>query len=260
VPRIGNDWGNCDPANPRNRRRRCAMLIEAARQIEDIESSDEVTRVLVDCGPDMREQLLSANVSHLDAAILTHAHADHIFGLDDLRQLWVRHGEPVDVYSDRPTRDIVFGAFGYCFVRAPGSSYPPFCIDRDLPANQPLQIEGRGGPLKLTPIQVEHGDIDSFGIRVGNAVYMPDVKTVNRPDSLALLANTELLIVDALRRKSHPTHMSVDEALDFVQQIAPHKTILTNMHGDLDYESLLSELPSGVTPAYDGLSMIIDAD
>ena len=236
------------------------MLIEAARQVEDIESGDEVTRVLIDCGPDMREQLLSANVSHLDAAVLTHSHADHIFGMDDLRQLWVRHGEPVDVYFDQATRKIVWQAFSYCFEQAPGSSYPPFCIDHDLQANQPFEIQGRGGALELTPILVEHGDIDAFGIRVGNAVYMPDVKTVKRADSLALLSDTELLIVDSLRRKSHPTHMSVDEALDFVQQIAPGKTILTNMHGDLDYDTLLSELPSGITPAYDGLSVVIEAD
>jgi len=235
------------------------MLIEAAQRLEDIESGDEVTRVLIDCGPDMREQLLSAQVSHLDAAVLTHSHADHIFGLDDLRQLWVRHAKPVDVYFDQPTRKIVFQAFSYCFERAPGSSYPPFCIDHTLTANLPFSVEGRGGVLELTPILVEHGDIDAFAIRVGNAVYMPDVKTVKRPDSMELLSNIELLIVDALRYKSHPTHMNVDEALNFVQQIAPDRAILTNMHGDLDYETLVSELPSGITPAYDGLSVLIDA-
>jgi len=235
------------------------MLIEAAPRLEDIESGDDVTRALIDCGPDMREQLLSANVSHLDAAVLTHSHADHIFGLDDLRQLWVRHAKPVDVYFDQPTREIVFRAFSYCFERAPGSSYPPFCIGHQLTANLPFNIEGKGGALELTPILVEHGDIDAFGIRVGNAVYMPDVKTVKRPESMELLTNTELLIVDALRYKSHPTHMSVDEALDFVQQIAPRRAILTNMHGDLDYDTLVSELPSGITPAYDGLSVVIDS-
>ena len=234
------------------------MLIEAARQIEDFESGEQVTRVLVDCGPDMREQLLSANVAHLDAALLTHSHADHIFGLDDLRQLWVRHGQPVDVYFDQATRKIVWQAFAYCFERAPGSSYPPFCIGHDLQANQPFKVDGRGGVLELTPILVEHGDIDAFGIRVGNAVYMPDVKTVKRPDSLALLSDTDLLIVDALRRKSHPTHMNVDEALEFVQQIAPDQAILTNMHGDLDYDTLSAELPDGITPAYDGLSVTFD--
>jgi len=216
------------------------MLIEAARQIEDFESGEQVTRVLVDCGPDMREQLLSANVSHLDAALLTHSHADHIFGLDDLRQLWVRHGKPVDVYFDQATRKIVWQAFAYCFERAPGSSYPPFCIGHDLQANQAFKIDGRGGVLELTPILVEHGDIDAFGIRVGNAVYMPDVKTVKRPDSLALLSDTD------------------HEALEFVQQIAPDQAILTNMHGDLDYETLSAELPDGITPAYDGLSVTFD--
>ena len=218
---------------------------------------DQITTILIDSGPDMREQLLDANVGHLDAVVLTHSHADHIFGLDDLRQLWVRHRERVNVYLDEETRSRVFRAFSYCFEQAPGTSYSPFLLAHAVAAGVPFSIEGKGGAVELTPIQVEHGDIPALGIRVNNTVYMPDVKTVKLARSKELLADLDLIIIDALRYKAHPTHMNLEEALAFVSSIKPRQTILTNMHGDMDYATLVSDLPETVTPAYDGLSQLI---
>jgi len=218
---------------------------------------DQITTILIDSGPDMREQLLDANIGHLDAVVLTHSHADHIFGLDDLRQLWVRHRERVNVYLDEETRSRVFRPFAYCFEQAPGTSYAPFLHAHPITSGTPFNIVGKGGVVELTPIQVEHGDIPALGIRVNNTVYMPDVKTVEIPRSRELLTDLDLLIIDALRYKAHPTHMNLEEALAFVSSFEPQQAILTNMHGDMDYATLLSDLPDRVSPAYDGLSQLI---
>ncbi len=250
VPRIGNDWGNCDPQNPKNRRRRCAMLI---RQRTD---SGETT-VLVDTGADMREQLLSENVQQLDGVVLTHSHADHIFGLDDLRQLWVKHRKPVDVYFDSDNRQRILAAFGYCFEQPEGSSYPPFCVGHILTSCNRFGIDGSGGRLNITPIEVEHGDITALGLRVAEMAYVPDVKTVQRADSLDYLRNLRVLVIDALREKSHPTHMNVREALAFIAEVRPQRAILTNMHVDLDFETLSRELPQGVEPGFDGMRLTL---
>lgn len=234
------------------------MLIEAGTP-EAIANglSDQLTKVLVDCGPDMRAQLLDASVAHLDAVVVTHSHADHILGIDDLRQLWIRHRQKVDVYLDQATLERISSGFGYCFEQAPDSSYPAFCNARLIEAGRAFSVDGAGGAVQLTPIQVEHGDIHALGVRINNAVYMPDVKTVQLTASQALLSNLDLLIVDALRYKSHPTHLSVDEALAFIKSFTPARAVLTNMHGDLDFATLVDILPQGVEPAYDGMTLTL---
>lgn len=252
VPRIGNSWGHCDPDNPKNRRRRCACLIQGSGSIAEIDLQ-ATTTVLVDTGPDLREQLLSANVQDLDGVLLTHAHADHIAGIDDLRQLWVRHRRRMDVHMDKLTAERMLQAFAYCFEQPPGSSYPPFCNAHRMLANQIVRISGAGGDLDLLPLQVEHGDIHALGIRVGGIAYVPDVKTVNISDSRDKLQGLEVLILDALRRSPHPTHMNVEEALEFIKAMKPQRAVLTNMHGDLDYEQLKAELPDSVEPGFDGM-------
>lgn len=255
VPRIGNDWGECDPDNPRNRRRRCAMLVR--RQVGSTADAADATTLLIDAGPDLREQLLFAGVTHLDSVLLTHPHADHIFGFDDLRQLWVRHGERVDVFFDQATKDRLFQAFAYCFEQPPGSSYPPFCNEHRAISGQVFEVEGPGGIIPVLPLQVEHGDICALGVRIGDVAYVPDVKTVDIESSRQQLENLDVLIIDALRRRQHPTHMNVEEALDFIKAFKPGRAILTNMHGDLDYETLRRELPDNIEPGYDG--MLINA-
>ncbi len=248
VPRIGNDWGACNPDDPKNRRQRCAMLVE-------LTGREGKTSVLVDTGPDMRMQLLQADVQHLDAVLMTHSHADHITGMDDLRQLAIKHRERVNVYMDEATSQRVMPAFGYCYQQAEGSSYPAICNEHRIEAATAFTISGAGGEIVFTPFEVSHGDICALGYRVGGFAYLPDVKTVDLPQSIALLQQLDVLVLDALRYTPHPTHMNVEEALAFIKQIQPRRAILTNMHNALDYATLKAELPEGVEPAYDGMTI-----
>jgi len=250
VPRVGNDWGQCDPNNQKNRRRRCALLIER------IDSQQRKTTVLVDAGVDLREQLLSANVASLDAVLLTHSHADHIFGLDDLRQLAISLRRHIDVYMDEATSVRVMQPFSYCFVQPEGTSYPAFCREHRITHGQPLTIDGEGGSISVTTALAEHGDIHALGFRVNDVVYLPDIKRLADQPSANVVANARVLILDALRYKSHPTHMNVEEALQFIHEVRPARAVLTNMHCDLDYDTLHTALPANVEPGFDGMTIV----
>lgn len=254
VPRVGNVWGNCDPDEPRNRRRRCSVLIQRARA-----SGTELskTTVVIDTGADLREQLLSADVRSIEGVVLTHSHADHIFGLDDLRQMAINLHRPIDVWLDSPTRVQVMAAFGYCFHQAPGSSYPAFCTEQVLAPCESFEIDGPAGSIQLNTLIAEHGDINALGIRVADAVYLPDMKRISDAKSIDMLRDVKVLIVDALRHKTHPSHMNLEESLAFIELVKPERAILTNMHGDLDYHCVKSSLPPGVEPGYDGLSVTL---
>lgn len=248
VPRIGNDWGNCDPSNPRNRRRRCAMLVEQSN------ADGAKTSILIDAGADMREQMLSADVRNLDAVLLTHSHADHIFGLDDLRQMALSLKRSIDVYMTEETADIVHRSFGYCFQQAPNSSYPAFCNEHRIQHGQSVVINGAGGEVEVFPFLAEHGDIEALGFRIEDVVYLPDAKRLSRKASIEALNNVETLILDALRHKPHPGHLNLEEALEMINRYQPTKAVLTNMHADLDYEQLTGSLPATVEPGYDGMT------
>lgn len=249
VPRVGNQWGKCDPDNPRNRRRRCAMLVESALP------DGSKTTVLIDAGCDLREQLLAADVMHLDGVLLTHSHADHIFGLDDLRQLAIVTRSSITVHMDEATSRVVMLPFRYVFHQAQGSSYPAFCNEARIEHGVATEIEGKGGTVRAVPILAEHGDIHALGFRIDELAYLPDVKRVSDAASLAALQDLRVLILDALRYTSHPSHMNLDEALEFVDLVKPARTILTNMHSDLDYDELIRILPPTVEPGFDGMSI-----
>jgi len=248
VPRIGNDWGLCDPDEPKNRRSRCALLVE--KRVDN-----KCTTVLIDTGPDIRSQLLTAGVTHVDAVLYTHAHADHLHGIDDLRAFWVRSGgERVPVYMDAETYERARIAFGYCFETPAGSNYPPILDRREIVSNQSVSIHGAAGVLTFEPFEVVHGDINALGFRIGNAAYIPDVSDI--PDEgLDRLKNLDLLILDCLRRRPHPSHFCLEDALDWTRKIRPKNAIFTNLHNDLDYRTLSEELPSEIEPAYDGLKI-----
>jgi phosphoribosyl 1,2-cyclic phosphate phosphodiesterase len=245
VPRLGGQWGACDPANPKNQRRRCSLLITRNR-------GDAITRVLIDTSPDMRAQLLDAEVGTLDAVIYTHGHADHVHGIDDLRMIVFNMRQRLQVWADGDTTNDLLSRFGYAFVQPKGSAYPAICelntIDGDI------TIDGAGGPITLTPFEVDHGSIEALGFRVGGVAYLPDVSTI--PDaSWAYLKNLECWIVDALRREPHPTHSHLANTLEWIAQVKPTQAVLTNMHNDLDYATVAAETPDHIQPAYDGMTL-----
>jgi phosphoribosyl 1,2-cyclic phosphate phosphodiesterase len=250
VPRLGPHWGACDPANPKNRRRRCAALVERI-------SGRNPTRVLIDTPPDIREQLLNAHVSTIDGVLFTHDHADHTHGIDDLRMLAYNAKRRVDVYFDAATRTSLLTRFGYCFETPKGSMYAPILNGHLIEPPRPVRIDGGSGPIEAIPIVQAHGDADSLGFRIGDVAYSPDISGLSLP-SQELLRGLDVWIVDALRHVPHPSHFTVEQALEWVAILKPKRAILTHLHIDLDYETLRRALPAHVVPAYDGMAVHFD--
>ena len=250
VPRAALGWGDCNPQNPKNRRRRTSLLVERR-------AASGITRVLVDTSPDLREQLLDAEVDWLDAVFYTHAHADHTHGIDDLRALVIKHRRRVDVYLDEPTGRALHARFGYCFRSPPGSEYPPIVTEHRLAAGRPVTVEGEGGTVTALPLLQEHGSIASVGFRFGALAYSCDLSGLPA-ESIAALKGVDVWVVDALRYRPHPSHFSVDDALAWIGRIKPARAILTNLHSDLDYDALRARIPHHVEPAYDGLTIELE--
>jgi phosphoribosyl 1,2-cyclic phosphate phosphodiesterase len=249
VPRIGNVWGDCDPQEPRNRRRRCSLLLEGWT-----EGSDEPTRVLIDTGCDLREQMLDAQVDRVDAVLYTHAHADHTHGIDDLRVLALHNRKRVDVYFTGETGDRIREAFGYCFVSPPGSDYPPILNAHEIDAGDTLHIEGPGGTLVVTAFEQTHGNITSLGFRVANFAYSCDLSGFPQA-SFPAISGLSLWIIDGLRPTPHPSHLSLPETLDWIRRFAPRQAVITNMHIDLDYAAVNRDTPPNVSAAFDGMQI-----
>ncbi|MDJ0993770.1 MAG: MBL fold metallo-hydrolase [Dinoroseobacter sp.] len=243
VPRLGGLWGACDPQNPRNQRTRCSLLVERA-------TDEGCTRVLIDTSPDMRAQLLAADVGTLDAVVFTHEHADHTHGLDDLRMIVFNMRKRLDVWANSATQTSLMARFGYAFVQPSGSPYPPILDMHTIDGT--IEIDGPGGAIHLHPFEVAHGAIDSLGFRIGDVAYLPDVSELTE-EARAALENLGVWIVDALRRDPHPTHSHLAQTLNWIEDIAPSEAVLTNMHNDLDYATVEAETPANVTPAYDGM-------
>lgn len=237
VPRIGGDWGACDPAEPRNARTRVSILVES-----------ETTRLLVDTSPDMRAQLLAADVIAIDAVLWTHDHADHSHGIDDLRQLMHHRGTPVPGYGHPATMRRLKERFAYCFDGREG--YRATVAAHDL---------GEGvnmiGDIAVRWAAQPHGAIYSTGFRFDHggcsAAYATDFHAVT-DEMVALYAGADLLVIDALRHKPHPTHPHLALTLDAIAAIRPGRAILTHMDQSMDYRSLRAALPPGVEPGYDG--------
>jgi phosphoribosyl 1,2-cyclic phosphate phosphodiesterase len=248
VPRVASGWGACDPTNPRNRRRRCSLLVERT-------GAEGTTSLLIDTSPDLREQLIDAQVKHLDAVLISHDHADHTHGIDDLRPLVLSMRRMIDLHADASTTQALHSRFGYIFQSPDGSDYPPIARLHLMEAARPVTIGGRGGNITALPIEVEHGrNYNALGFRFGEMAYVSDVSLL--PDAaMAALRGLDLLILDALRYTRHPTHFSLDEALAAIEELKPVRAVLTNLHTDLDYEVLRQRLPVHIQPAYDGLKL-----
>lgn len=238
VPRIGDDWGACNPNNPKNRRTRCALLIEDGGQT-----------VLVDTPPDLRQQLLTAQVKRIDAVLFTHAHADHSHGIDDLRSVNRMVGKPMPIYADPHTMAELRARFRYIF--APVDTEAPVFYK---PAVEPHEIAGAFAAAGMTvaPFEQDHGFSKTTGFRFGRAAYSTDVKALDDA-AFATLDGVELWVVDCIREKPHPTHSHLERTLGWIDRVKPRRAILTHMDESLDYETLRRSLPKGVEPGYDGL-------
>ncbi|WP_309084339.1 MBL fold metallo-hydrolase [Chelativorans sp.] len=251
VPRIIGDWGACSPDNPRNRRTRAAALVER------FASDGKVTRVAIDTGPDFRAQMIAAQANSLDAVVYTHPHADHIHGIDDLRSYVLAQRRLMDIYADEPTLLRLKEGFRYCFETPAGSNYPPIVLPHLIRHEQAFSIWGEGGPITFTPLPQIHGDIRSLGFRIGKIAYCPDVSDFP-PETVPLLQDLEVLVLDALQYKPHPSHLSLAEALEWVERLKPRRAILTHMHTPLDYDAVARETPDNVDPAYDGIAVELE--
>jgi phosphoribosyl 1,2-cyclic phosphate phosphodiesterase len=248
TPRINGDWGACDPTNPKNRRRRAAALIER------IAADGAVTRVVIDTGPDFRDQMLDAGVQFLDGVVYTHAHADHIHGIDDLRGYFLAQRRRIDIHADAATLARLREGFGYCLETPPGSAYPPIVEPHEIAHDAPFAIDGAAGPIVFEPLPQIHGDTITLGFRIGSIAYCPDVSDFPA-ETAARLKDLDLLVIDALQYRPHPSHFSLAQALGWIADLAPKRAVLTHMHIPLDYAAVMAETPPHVEPAHDGMTI-----
>ncbi|MEO5374640.1 MAG: MBL fold metallo-hydrolase [Alphaproteobacteria bacterium] len=238
VPTIGYGWGNCDPTNPRNRRRRPGILIEHG-----------ATKILVDTPPDLREQLLEAAVQRLDAVVYTHDHADHVHGIDDLREINRIMRAPIEVFAGPETLKGITSRFGYAFTPHDLSKYPiykPWLLAREIGGS--FGIDG----LEVVPFEQDHGYMTSLGFRIGSMAYSTDVLRLSE-EALAVLEGVPLWLVDCFTDREHFTHSHIAQTLDWIRRVRPGRAVLTHMGPRLDYDQLRAQLPPGVEPAYDGM-------
>jgi phosphoribosyl 1,2-cyclic phosphate phosphodiesterase len=239
VPKIGNDWGQCDRNEPRNRRLRSSILVESGG-----------TRMLVDCGPDLREQLLAAKVGTLDGVIVTHTHGDHVHGIDDLRPVAQAIGGPVPLYARSADLDELRLRFAYVFE--PSEFYRPVAEAREI------GTELRFGDVLARFVEQPHGGPSSLGLRFDEGersiVYAVDFSALT-DDMAALYQGADVWIADCLTRRPHPTHMNLDRLLGITRELGIAQLYLVHMGNGLDYRGLLAELPDWAAPAYDGLEI-----
>jgi phosphoribosyl 1,2-cyclic phosphate phosphodiesterase len=238
VPRINGDWGACDPTNPKNRRTRAALLVE------QIAPDGGTTTVVIDTGPDFREQMIAAKVQNIDAVFYSHPHADHIHGIDDLRG-YVQ-------YTGRRE------GFRYCMETPEGSGYPPIVEPRIIdPSMAPVAITGAGGTILFQPVLQHHGSIMSMGFRIGGFAYCSDVSDFPQ-DTIGKLTGLDMLVIDTLQYKFHPSHLSLEQSLGWIERFSPKRAVLTHMHTPLDYETVMRETADHIEPAYDGMRLEFD--
>ncbi len=247
VPRADGNWGLCDPAEPKNRRSRCSLMVRRP----SADSPDRWTTVVVDASPEFRIQTADAGAKRLDALLLTHDHADQCHGLDDIRAFALKQRARIPVWMDAATRELMMRRFGYIFEGE--GMYPSIASEHDVPEHGlTWQVDGPSGAIEVVAFDQDHGGVRSLGYRFGGVAYSSDV--VDLPaELLRAVSGLDVWIVDALKRTSHPTHFGLDDALRWIARMMPRRSVLTNMHIDMDYRTLEGELPEGVVPAFDGM-------
>ncbi|URK87728.1 MBL fold metallo-hydrolase [Rhizobium sp. RCAM05350] len=252
VPRINGDWGACDPTNPKNRRSRAALLVE------QIGPDGGITTVVIDTGPDFHEQMIAAKVQNIDAVLYSHPHADHIHGIDDLRGYVQYTGRRVPIWADALTMERIREGFRYCMETPEGSGYPPIVEPRIIdPSMAPVAITGAGGTILFQPVLQHHGSIMSMGFRIGGFAYCSDVSDFPQ-DTIGKLAGLDMLVIDTLQYKFHPSHLSLEQSLGWIKRFSPKRAVLTHMHTPLDYETVMRETADHIQPAYDGMRLEFD--
>jgi len=246
VPLVGGIWGQCDPADPRNRRRRPSILVE-----------HEGATILVDTSPDLREQLLDAGTSKVDAVLFTHTHADHCHGLDDLRPLVYRRDRPIPAYADSETLANLHRRFGYAFdgAQSTGAVYSALLESHEIRLETPFEVGG----LSCVAFEQGHGPITTLGYRIGPIGYSPDAHTIPE-NGFAALDGISVWIVDCLRYAPHPSHAHFERTMGWIERVQPQRAILTHMNHTLDYGELAADCPAGVEPGIDGMVFEVPAD
>ena len=241
TPAVGAGWGRCDPLNPMNRRLRPSVLVES-----------NGTQILIDTSPDLRSQLLAAGTDRLDAVLLTHFHADHLHGIDDLRPINRTTGRALDLFADEATLEMVHSRFGYVFeplrTGSNGFFYKPVLTPHRVEPGAAFRV----GSLSVQPFAQDHGVCQTLGFRFGSIAYSTDLIDMP-PESFMALEGVDVWVLGVLTDKPHPTHAHVELALDWISRVKPKRTIFTGMGLGLDHETLRRRLPDGVEPGYDGM-------
>ncbi len=259
VPRVGGDWGVCDPKEPKNRRMRCSVLVEQWDGPDEPPQSER-TIILVDTSPDLREQLLMTGTGRLDALLFTHEHADQTHGIDDVRALAYRMAKRIPTYMDSPTHDEVASRFHYLFKTPEGRLHPPILdLQALIKDGTKIEIDGPGGKISAEFLAVSHGPTPSGGfIFNGQMAYTPDVWSIDDA-VLTRMEGLDTWVMDALRYNEHPTHAHADRCLQWIARTQTRQAVLTNLHIDMDYNGLNAELTGEHCAAYDGMEVTLKA-
>jgi phosphoribosyl 1,2-cyclic phosphate phosphodiesterase len=240
VPNSAGEWGDCDPADRRNHRLRPSVLIETATP------SGETRTILIDTTPDLRQQLLSTGARAIDAVLYTHAHADHVHGIDDLRAINKAMGRAIPIWATPPVLDVLKERFRYALEAEEGGFYHPTLVPNSF--DGPFEAAG----IAIRPFQQDHGFTVTTGFRIGDFAYSTDVVQLDEA-AFAVLAGIKAWIVDCVRLKPHPTHSHLERTLGWIRRVRPQHAVLTHMDSSLDYARLTMLLPTGVEPGQDRL-------
>ncbi len=242
VPRIDGSFGNCNPKEKKNYRTRCSFLI-----------STKYRNILIDTSPDLRHQLLKNKVNNINNVFYTHHHADQTHGINDLRLFYLKNKMRLPVYADEQTKNFLIKTFKYCFINT--KDYPAILKLNTLKKTHIFDADKT--KIKIQYLKVKHGLIDSLGYLINDkCAYISDVSKIYKSE-LSKLRNLKYFVIDCLRYKKHPSHFNLDDVINHVNFLRPNKTILTNLHSDLDYNKIKKKLPKNVIPGYDNLSFYI---
>jgi len=242
VPRADGTWGKCNPKEKKNYRTRCSALIKSNSK-----------NILIDTSPDLRHQLIKNNITNIDNVIFTHKHGDQIHGINDLRIFSLKNSKKIPVYADKETSKYLNNNFSYCFNDTPGYK----AILKLNKIKKKFSFLDKGNLISIKSIPVQHGRIESQSFIINNkCAYVSDANKIYDQD-LKFFMNLKYFVIDCLRINKHPSHYNLNEVIELTKIIRPKKTILTNLHADLDYNYLLDILPKNIIPAYDGMSFYI---